>query len=310
MTLTDLQPTSDPILHPILAGRASYVGEGFHYLGALTECMDAGVLIVDAEREVVLCNTSLAALFGLTVEEVTRLGLEPFMEHVCQSVVNPPLVVRERKLIGDSGQVVCEEFEIREPRSVVRWVARSFNVPQGTQIVVCTDITTEIDFAEAYQQLALTDSLTGLVNRRGIDQHLQREAARARRHGHQLSFGLLDVDYFKRVNDRFGHGAGDDVLRRVARSLAALLRAGDVAARWGGEEFLVMLVDTGIDGARRCAERLRGAVESLTIPDVGQVTVSVGVAELAPNEDLSRALLRADELLYRAKAEGRNCVRG
>jgi len=229
---------------------------------------------------------------------------------VAALAVNPPPLVRERRLIPTGAKVACEEIEIREPRSVIRWVARAFSAPMPTEIVVCTDVTTEIDLADAYQQIAVTDVLTGLANRRGIDQHLRREAARASRHGHRLSFVMADVDHFKRVNDRWGHGVGDDVLRRVSRAIAQALRTSDVAARWGGEEFLVVLADAGVEGARLCAERIRSAVDNLTIPRIGHVTISAGVAELASGEDLGAALLRADQFLYQAKAEGRNTVRG
>jgi diguanylate cyclase (GGDEF)-like protein len=280
------------------------------YLEMLTGCLDAGVLITDVDGKIVLCNASLAAIFGLTVEQVMGMGLGRFLEHVCTSAVNPPAVVRDRQLMPEAGRVVCEEFELKEPRSVIRWVTRSFTAPIRTQIVVCTDITTDVDLASTYQQLAVTDVLTGLSNRRGIDQHLRREASRAMRQKHELAFALLDVDFFKRVNDRWGHGVGDDVLRRVARAISVTLRASDIAARWGGEEFLVMLVDTGLAGARLCAERIRVAIEGMNIPRVGRVTLSAGVSELAVGEDLSLALLRADQFLYKAKGDGRNCVRG
>jgi len=141
----------------------------------------------------------------------------------------------------------------------------------------------------------VTDTLTGLANRRGIDQHMRREVARVLRHGYRLSFVLLDIDHFKKVNDRFGHGMGDEVLRRVADTMSRTLRASDLAARWGGEEFLVVLTDTGLDGARMCAERIRAAVEALSLPRVSHVTISAGVAELTSGEDLSVALLRADD---------------
>jgi len=101
---------------------------------------------------------------------------------------------------------------------------------------------------------------------------------------------------------------GDEVLRRVSESMGRTLRASDMAARWGGEEFLVVLTDTGLEGARMCAERIRAAVEALSLPRVSHVTISAGVAELTAGEDLSVALLRADEMLYKAKASGRNCV--
>jgi len=284
--------------------------DAFVYVDLLTQCLDAGVLMADAAGRILHCNGSLASIFGADPEDIVRLGRDGFIDRVAALAVNPPPMVRERRLIPTAAKVACEEIEIREPRSVIRWVARAFSAPVATEIVVCTDVTTEIDLADAYQQIAVTDVLTGLANRRGIDQHLRREAARAQRHGHRLSFVMADVDHFKRVNDRWGHGAGDDVLRRVSRAISQSLLTSDVAARWGGEEFLVVLADADVEGARQCAERIRSAVDNLTIPRIGHVTISAGVAELANGEDLGAALLRADQFLYKAKGEGRNTVRG
>ena len=136
-----------------------------------------------------------------------------------------------------------------------------------------------------------------------------REIARARRTGHPLSFVLFDVDHFKRVNDTHGHLAGDAVLREVSRTLTELPRGGDTAVRWGGEEFLVILTDVGLDGARVFAERVRRAIEQLRVGDVGPVTISAGVSELELGEDdPGPAIARADASLYQAKSRGRNRV--
>jgi len=278
------------------------------YLSMLTESMDAGVLILDADRSIVHCNEALGAMFGLPAAQISRLGYEGFVERIRSMTLTLPAELGLPPEAGMDARTACHEFETRDPRSVIRWVSRTFLSPEPSEVIICTDITTEVDLAVAYQRLAVTDALTGLANRRGIDQHMRREVARVLRHGYRLSFALLDIDHFKNVNDRFGHGVGDEVLRRVAESIGRTLRASDLAARWGGEEFLVVLTDTGLDGARMCAERIRAAVEALSLPRVSHVTISAGVAELTSGEDLSVALLRADEMLYKAKASGRNCV--
>jgi diguanylate cyclase (GGDEF)-like protein len=163
--------------------------------------------------------------------------------------------------------------------------------------------------------LSITDGLTGLANRRHFDEVLRTECARAMRIGQPLAVIMLDVDYFKKFNDRYGHQAGDACLIRVAHALAAgTRRAGDLTARYGGEEFSIVLPNTSADEARQIAEALRGAIEALDIAHagaaLGQVTISVGIA-VQPEQGAGDpdALMRlADAALYRAKGEGRNRV--
>lgn len=159
------------------------------------------------------------------------------------------------------------------------------------------------------EHLALTDGLTGLVNRRGGELALVREVARATRGSSSLSVIMIDIDHFKRVNDQHGHQVGDDVLRLVAGAIARTARASDVAIRWGGEEFVVVLPDTALVGARECAERVRVAVGALPLGGARPaVTVSVGAAEWSRGEDSLEVIGRADGRLYSAKAAGRDRV--
>ncbi|WP_213459178.1 diguanylate cyclase [Thiocapsa sp.] len=161
--------------------------------------------------------------------------------------------------------------------------------------------------------LSTTDSLTGLANRRRFDETLQTECQRATRAARPLSLAMLDVDWFKHYNDRYGHQAGDECLRAIAGVLSAQAhRISDLAARYGGEEFAVIAPDTDAAGMLRLVESIHSALEALALPHdaspLGRVTVSIGVAVLAPGDMTSPdGLLRlADEALYRAKAGGRN----
>ena len=166
-------------------------------------------------------------------------------------------------------------------------------------------------------ELTVTDALTGLANRRHFDTVLAEEWARALRAGRPLALLMVDVDFFKPYNDRYGHQAGDECLRRVAQFLhATARRAGDLVARYGGEEFVVVSVDTDLSAARSLAEALRVAVAGAGILHEasplagGRVTLSVGVAATVPQpgEGPERLLHQADAALYRAKSGGRNCV--
>jgi diguanylate cyclase (GGDEF)-like protein len=162
--------------------------------------------------------------------------------------------------------------------------------------------------------LARVDGLTGLMNRRYFDTRLEREWRRASREGKPLALVLIDIDGFRAFNERYGHVGGDDCLRRVAACIATTVeRPGDVTARYGGDEFSVILPTTSIEGVRRIGMRICNGVRRLgipTSPEVGVVTVSIGIAALVPNADLPMTTIveTADRALYRAKAAGRDRV--
>jgi two-component system, cell cycle response regulator len=159
------------------------------------------------------------------------------------------------------------------------------------------------------EELARTDVLTGLANRRHAQSALQATLASARRHDREVSVVLLDIDNFKAVNDSLGHAAGDEVLRQVAAVLATGLRTEDLATRWGGEEFLILLPDVPAGGAATTAERLREAIEQAPDPSVATaVTASFGWATWNGEESVEALVARADDALYAAKAGGRNRV--
>ena len=160
-------------------------------------------------------------------------------------------------------------------------------------------------------ELACTDPLTQLRNRRFMMEVVQHEAAVFERGGRPLSILLGDVDYFKRINDHHGHAVGDSVLRAIARVLREGVREVDHVARWGGEEFLVLLPGTQLDEATQVAERLRTAVQSLVEVDGRrglELSLTLGLAELQNGESIEQALMRADRALYEGKQAGRNRV--
>lgn len=165
-----------------------------------------------------------------------------------------------------------------------------------------------------YQELSVTDGLTGLYNLRFLQSKLTSEMEHARRLGQPLSLIMLDLDDFKAYNDAHGHVEGDRLLLGVARVLKRAIREGDVACRYGGEEFTVLLPGTGLEATLHVAERIRRGVEQLALwprsPHQARVTVSLGVAQLGPGEDAQAFIRRADQALYRAKDQGKNrCVK-
>ncbi len=162
---------------------------------------------------------------------------------------------------------------------------------------------------EEMKKMARTDFLTGLANHRHFQSTLSREVGRARRHSRPLSLLLIDLDLLKTVNDRFGHQAGDAVIRAVARRIQQTCREIDFAARYGGEEFVVILPETGLDGALLAAERIRRAIEHTEVGEIGRISASIGVANYPVNATNRDDLIRiADQALYVAKDAGRNQV--
>ena len=161
---------------------------------------------------------------------------------------------------------------------------------------------------EALEQLAATDPLTGLANRRGCEKSIAGEISRAEREKKPLSCIMLDIDRFKQVNDTMGHQAGDQVLRELSAMLRQSVRAYDIVARWGGEEFLLVLPGADLEAARQLAERIRVGVQKLPLSAPGTVTISAGAAEFDSNYDFEATLRTADRRMYEAKASGRNCV--
>ncbi|MBS0387995.1 MAG: GGDEF domain-containing protein [Proteobacteria bacterium] len=167
----------------------------------------------------------------------------------------------------------------------------------------------------ALQNLAQTDPLTRLRNRRGFEQAVADYALRSDGDLGGCSVLIADIDYFKRVNDSYGHLVGDQVIRALAQVLQNCIKGRDIAARWGGEEFIALLPETPGEGAVMLAEQLRVAFGKTRIKRGGKqdlndtVTISIGVAQIASGEPLEQAVGRADSALYQAKNGGRNCVR-
>ncbi len=165
-----------------------------------------------------------------------------------------------------------------------------------------------LDAAEQLQTQASVDALTGVFNRRGLETGFAQEQARAQRHGRPMSLLILDLDHFKRINDTFGHHAGDQVLRETCTRLQQTLRGADLLGRWGGEEFVVIAPESDEIAAQLLAEKLRLSIGARPFPTVGGVFVSIGVAQWQPDETLDALCARADRALYAAKGGGRNRV--
>lgn len=190
-----------------------------------------------------------------------------------------------------------------------RFVERELAMLEDSLVALVYPLKNCLQYYSALQA-SLVDALTGVKNRAAFDQALRREVELAHRRKSPLSVMLLDVDFFKRINDTHGHSAGDLALRTVARATEESVRSSDIVFRYGGEEFVVLLSGTDTEGAALLAERVREAIERTVIGFLGKdpVTVSLGVASLHPWEDGAALFQRSDEALYQAKRNGRNRV--
>ncbi|MBV9216009.1 MAG: sensor domain-containing diguanylate cyclase, partial [Acidobacteria bacterium] len=239
------------------------------------------------------------------IADVTRTGLEPAppeRKYKTNSFLSCPITLSGRHLgvMNFTDRASAEPFD-----------EASLELFQAIepQLAVAIDRALLKERAGQFEQLSVTDPLTGLLNRRYIEERLMEEVKRSNRHGFPMSFMMLDVDHFKSYNDEFGHPAGDVALKMVGHVIRETLRAADVAARFGGEEFSILLPQTTAEEAAMIAERIRHNVEYADFPH-RKVTITIGVAscsaELCSSPNIISA---ADKALYDAKRSGRNRVK-
>jgi len=217
------------------------------------------------------------------------------------SFISYPIMLSERgiAIMNFTDKVGGERFEKRD-LDLLDSIA--------PQVAVVVDRMTLREKAGEYAQRSITDSLTGLLNRRYIEERLTEEMNRSDRTGDPVTFMMLDVDEFKSYNDRYGHPAGDEALELIGQILRENLRGADVAARYGGEEFSVLLPETNLEEAQAIAERIRRHVEDTRFPK-RKVTVSIGIATLGGSlDDTKKFIKAADDALYAAKRAGRNNI--
>lgn len=274
---------------------------------ALNQAHDP-VLVTDREARIVFVNAAFEKLTGYRAEEV--LGETPAL---LGSGEQSPGFYRQMWDTLLSHQPFQARFVNRRKDGSHYYVEQSIAPVRSAQGRLTHFVSTSWqvdDLVERERELyamASEDTLTGLLTRRAGDEVLQRRYHEHLSSGRPLSVIICDIDRFKSVNDRFGHLAGDRVIRRAAKAISQQLRNTDSAIRWGGEEFLVV-AEASMQGARELAERLRQGVERLEDDEVGGVTLSLGVAEVLPRESIEQLLGRADGALYRAKRNGRNCT--
>jgi len=196
-------------------------------------------------------------------------------------------------------------------RRYIEWRITAMGVRHNdaiTLVLTQRDVTDQVEKETQLERLAKTDMLTGLVNRSHFDTVLKSEFNRQHRYSRPLSLIMLDLDYFKNINDNYGHDVGDQVLIELAHLLKRNLRKADCCARWGGEEFMLLAPETSLEQAVRLADKIRAAISHTAFPIKGSVTASFGVVEVNPKESIKSVMKRADDALYLAKDKGRDQV--
>jgi len=300
-------------------------------LTALIINLQAAILVEDENRRIVLANQAFCEMFAIPLSPDQLIGTDcaGVLEAASHCFHDPQIFsARICEILDNRQSVVGEELHLKDDRFIERdyipifsrenylghlWSCRDITQSRQTQQQLSLQTEQLQQVNELLKHQALTDSLTGLANRRALHQQLSHEWKRAVRNGDALSLVMLDLDFFKKYNDTFGHQAGDAVLQQTGALLRFQTRGHDFVARYGGEEIAIILPATSLEGALILTERFREAVESAPWPSRA-ITASFGVACVAPREELDAEagmddlIARADAALYQAKAEGRNRV--
>lgn len=278
-------------------------------LKSIIELAHDAIIAFDADRNIILFNPAAEHMFGWPAPEVIGRNLSMLMP--LTETPDCSLLTLSEGMNNGQSQVTGLRRDGREFPAEVG-ISR-VSAPGGTIFtVIIRDISERKRFEEELLRLATTDALTGLPNRRSFLERAQAEFDRLQRYGGKAGLLMLDIDFFKKVNDNHGHAAGDEVLRGFAQTCRGVLRMTDVAGRLGGEEFAVLLPETACDKAFELAERLRQTLAATPIETTDGalfITVSIGIASLTGDSpSLEQVMAKADEALYRAKSNGRNRV--
>jgi diguanylate cyclase (GGDEF)-like protein/PAS domain S-box-containing protein len=288
-----------------MLGELQRTYSGFHTqhdkLETILQSSRDGIVVTDEQGAIVLLNAAAEQMLGRTRDDIISRGFVQLLDapERLQAMLERDVAHGEAEifLIGDYCIAVTASTIVASSGRTVGSAA------------VLRNITEEKQLEEKLRNLSSTDGLTGLKNRRMLDLTLEREVNRTTAHGNPLSILMFDVDHFKIFNDTHGHDQGDRVLQHVAAKAKEGVRTQDSACRYGGEEFIMILVETPLDGALIVAERIRKSIDEMRVDGL-QVTISIGVAEA--NElglDTAQALIEAaDEAMYESKRGGRNRV--
>lgn len=303
-----------------------------HWMLDIIQSIDVGVVVLDRDYQVQAWNSFMENHSGRTASQVSQQSLFELFPEIDRSWFTHK--VETAVMLGTRAFTIWEQrpylmrFKSYHPitgladvmyQNVTILPLRTVSNSSDHVCLIIYDVTNaavnrlQLETANTQlRSLAIHDGLTGLLNRRHWESCLEHEFARHTRYNNPASLVLFDIDHFKRLNDSYGHRAGDEVIRQVAEVTRQMARETDLAGRYGGEEFVVLLPDTDLVGASQFAERLRGRIAQLVIDHEGtslSCTVSIGIACIhAETTGYNRLIEEADQALYQAKSTGRNRI--
>jgi diguanylate cyclase (GGDEF)-like protein/PAS domain S-box-containing protein len=308
--------------HTKLVGVGNYALQR-SLVNAVIDASPEGILVVDEKGIIVSHNQQFVEIWRIPNDRLhgaelnTAIGAddEPILSTVLERVKDEKAFLARVKMLYDNPQLKDHcEVELKDGRTLERHSTVLYN-DDGEylgRVWFFRDISPQKQTESTLRDLAHHDPLTGVANRRYFYERAKQECARTKRRSSPLSIAVLDIDYFKQINDLSGHAVGDEVLKLLCNVSQHLVRETDIFARLGGEEFAVLLPDTNLDGAAVLAERLRQAIADSKLPlssGALNCTVSIGVAMLKSTDTcIEDCLVRADGAMYKAKQKGRNRV--
>ncbi|MDF1615765.1 diguanylate cyclase [Desulfurivibrio dismutans] len=279
-------------------------------LQTILESSRDGILVTDNHGRVTYANSHYKEMWHLPLEPPLKADVHHLATMIAGQIAEPESFFARAKALNSSLNEDTDKLNLNDGR-VFEWfscpVMDEANMLEG-RLWNFRDITTRKRAEESLFRMATTDHLTELYNRQYFEAELAQALSRTQRYSSKISLVMFDVDHFKAVNDTYGHDAGDRVLYELGRRATATLRGPDTLARWGGEEFVVIMPETIATEAGQMAERLRLKTAGKPFPGVGSITISLGVTSIHPSDNSNTVLKRLDNALYEAKRSGRNRV--
>lgn len=288
--------------------------ENNEILSTIMESAKDAIVMIDDNGNVTFWNTTAERIFGYSKDETIGKELHMFMVQDPQLHEAHKEEFKNFRLTG-KGSIVGKTIEMKAHHKDAHEIDVELSLSavkiknSWHSIGIIRDITDRKRFEEVLYYQSITDPLTNIYNRRFFIQMLKQEIERVKRNKKPFSLIMFDLDHFKKVNDHFGHAAGDMVLKSVADIARKRVRMADYFARWGGEEFIILLPDASLNNAIDLAEDLRKRISETELDKIGKITASFGVTEYRNTDTADTVLLRVDRALYKAKGSGRNCVK-
>jgi len=271
-----------------------------------------GMIMIDIDENVFLWNPAAERLFGYSSNEIIGKNIRKVL-HIAEFHYKDYKNGSEKNVLMSDvfkGKTIETRAQHKNGHIIdIESSISNLKIKNNNYFLgIIRDVSESKRANEELQNLTVTDYLTNTYNRRFFIQKLEEEIERSKRNENKFSIVMFDIDYFKRINDRFGHNCGDLVLKGIAGMVKNRIRKIDCFARWGGEEFMLLLPDTTIDKTKSLVEELRRGISKINISCVDKVTASFGVVEYCNKYTADMLIQNVDNMMYKAKTEGRNCI--